>query len=54
MPRDNIAFIKGTLKKKKDKIKHMKIIKWLSFVVIVSIFTVVIVYKYTRIRNAKK
>ena len=48
MPRDNIAFIKGTLKKKKDKIKHMKIIRWLSVIVVLSIITAGIIYRYSQ------
>lgn len=47
MSRDSISYIKGTLKRRKDKIRHMRIIKILASSVVVSIIAIAGIYTYS-------
>lgn len=48
MARDSISYIKGTLKRRKDKIKHIKIIKWLAGGVTISLIAVGGIFAYSK------
>ena len=48
MARDSISYIKGTLKRRKDKIKHIRIIKCLTGGVIISLIALVGIYAYSQ------
>ena len=48
MTRDSISYIKGTLKRRKDKIKHMRIIKLLAGGVTVSLIAVGGIFAYSK------
>lgn len=48
MARDSISYIKGTLKRRKDKIKHMRIIKCLTAGVLVSVIAIGGIYAYSQ------
>jgi len=46
--RDSISYIKGTLKRKKDKIKHIRMIKCLSVGIVVSLIALGGIYAYSQ------
>ena len=48
MPGDSISYIKGTLKRKKDKIKHIRIIKCLAGSVVISLIAIGGIYSYSQ------
>lgn len=48
MARDNISFIKGTLKRRKDKIKHLRMIKILSGGVVACFIAIGGIYAYSQ------
>lgn len=48
MARDSISYIKGTLKRRKDKIKHMRIIKCLAGGLFVLVLAVGGIYTYSQ------
>lgn len=48
MARDSISYIKGTLKRRKDKIKHMRIIKCLAGGVVISLIAIGGIYTYSQ------